>query len=166
MLFHIPWKGTDSTSQWKWRQRICGQVGFFRQGFTGASAASRGEQVCLLVCSQRRGGACSQRGLRVEVCQGVGLEGWPGWFAHPLGCGVCRVRAQYPAFAPGSSKVAFWIFGLFVSFVQNWPQLHIHAFILAPYSFFVFCCLKRGVSRCKHCSPLAKGSRSQSVSFP
>lgn len=50
MLFHIPWKGTDSTSQWKWRQRICGQVGFSRQGFTGASAASRGEQVCLLVC--------------------------------------------------------------------------------------------------------------------
>ena len=96
--------------------------------------------------------------------EGTGLSrGWAGgvgWFAYPLDCGVCRVCAQYPAFAPGSSKVAFGIFGLFVSFVQNLPQLHIHAFILVPYSFFVFCCLKRGVSRCKHCSPLAKGSRS------
>ena len=34
---------------------------------------------------------------------------------------------------------------------------------LVSYSLFVFCCLKRSVSRCKHCSPLAKGSRSQSV---
>ena len=55
----------------------------------------------------RRGGACSQHGLRVEVCPGVGLEGRLRWFAHPLGHGVCRMNAQYPAFAPGSSKVAF-----------------------------------------------------------
>ena len=157
MLFHIPWKGTDSTSQWKWRQRICGQVGFFRQGFTGASAASRGEQVCLLVCSQRRGGACSQRGLRVEVCQGVGLEGWPGWFAHPLGCGVCRVRAQYPAFAPGSSKVAFWIFGLFVSFVQNWPQLHITCIYFSPIQFLCILLLKERCVQVQALQPFGKG---------
>ena len=49
--------------------------------------------------------------------------------------------------------------------VQNLPQLHIHAFMLVPYCFFVFCCLSltvssyfvaRGLSRCKHCS---KGSQ-------
>ena len=114
----------------------------------------------------RRAGACSQHGLRVEVRPGVGLEGRLRWFAHLLGHGVCRMNAQYPAFAPGSSKVAFGIFGLFVSFVQNLSQLHTHAFISVPYSFFVFCCLRRGVSRCKHCSPLAKGSGSRSVSFP
>ena len=128
---------------------------------------------------------CKQRGASLFACllpeegrslfptwvEGRGMSrGWAGgvaWVVCPplrLRCvqGACPV----PCFCSGSSKVAFWIFGLFVSFVQNWPQLHIHAFILAPYSFFVFCCLKRGVSRCKHCSPLAKGSRSQSVSFP
>ena len=41
------------------------------------------------------------------------------WSAHPLGGVVCREHAQYPAFVPGSSKVAVGFFGLFVPFVQN-----------------------------------------------
>ena len=48
-------------------------------------------------------------------------EVWLRCFAHPLGGAVCRGHAQYPAFAPGSSKVAVGFFGLFVSFVQNLP---------------------------------------------
>ena len=35
---------------------------------------------------------------------------------------------------------------------------------LVPCSFFVFCCSRRGVSKCKHCS-IAKGPISQPVSF-
>ena len=62
----------------------------------------------------------------------MGLEGRLGCSAHPS-CGAeCRGHAQYPAFAPGSSRVAVGFFGLF--------------------SFCVFCCSGRGVSRYKHCS--------------
>ena len=83
------------------------------------------------------------------MCPGVGLE---GWFAHPLGGIVCRGHAQLPAFASDPLlfcsrlfKSGSWVFGPFVSFVQNLPQLHIRS---APYSFFVFCGLRRDVSGC------------------
>ena len=36
-----------------------------------------------------------------------------------------------------------------------------HQLFLVPYSFSAFCCLKRGVSRCKHYSSSVKGPRSQ-----
>ena len=78
------------------------------------------------------------------------VEGWLRYFAHPLDSGACRGHVQYPAFAPGSSKVAVGGFGLFWSRIcpnYTWMQL-----FLVPYSFFVFCCWRRGVSRCKHCS--------------
>ena len=45
---------------------------------------------------------------------------------------MCRGHAQYPAFAPRSSKVAVGFFGHFVSFVQNLPQLHMNAVIFSP----------------------------------
>ena len=47
---------------------------------------------------------------------GVRPKGWLRCFAHPLGGVVCKERAQYPVFAPGSSKVALRLFGLFVHF--------------------------------------------------
>ena len=53
------------------------------------------------------------------MCPGVGLEGWIRCFANRLGGDVCSGQVQYPAFAPGSSKVAvgfgflFFFFGLF-----------------------------------------------------
>ena len=59
-------------------------------------------------------------------------EGWLRCFAHPLGGVVHRGHVQYPAFAPGSSKVAVGFLGLFVSFVQNLPQLNMHAVIFSP----------------------------------
>ena len=54
------------------------------------------------------------------------LEGWLKCFAHRLGGTVYGRHAQYLAFALGFSKVAVGFFGLFVSFVQNWPQLHMY----------------------------------------
>ena len=62
---------------------------------------------------------------------GFGLEGWLRWSAHPLGGTVCRVYAQYLAFAPDSSEVA----GRFLAFlflVHYLPQWHIHAAIFSP----------------------------------
>ena len=85
----------------------------------------------------------------------MGLEGWLRWFAHPLGCGVCRVSAQYPAFAPGSSKVAFGVFGLFVSFAQNLPQLYIHAFSLIQ--FVCILLLKEKCVQVQALQPFGKG---------
>ena len=37
---------------------------------------------------------------------------------------------------------------------------------LVPYSFFVFCCSRRRLSRCKHCRVLEPRSQLVSVSFP
>ena len=75
--------------------------------------------------------------------------------------------SQHPVFALGSSKVAVGFFGLFVSFGSRiCPTGACTQLFLVPYSFFVFCCSRRGVSRCKHCSTSAKGPRSQPVSFP
>ena len=39
------------------------------------------------------------------MCPGVVPEGWLRCFAHPLAGVVCSRYAQYPAFAPGCSKV-------------------------------------------------------------
>ena len=62
--------------------------------------------------------------------------------------------------------MAVRFFGLF--WVQNLSQLSIHtvifSFIQLSYSFFVFYCSRRGVSRCKHCSTAAEDHRSQPVS--
>ena len=71
------------------------------------------------------------------MCPGVGLEGWIRRFANRLGGDVCSGQVQYPAFAPGSSKVAVeeildFFFFFLVSFVQNLSQLHMHAVIFSP----------------------------------
>ena len=91
---------------------------------------------------------------------GIGPEGWLRCFAHPLGGVVCRGHAQYPAFARGSSKVAvgYFSWSLLSRICLNCACTWL---FLAPYSFFVFCCSRRGVSRCQHGSPAAKGPRSQ-----
>ena len=40
--------------------------------------------------------------VRVGLWPGVRMEGWPRYFAHPLGSVACRGHVQYPAFAPDS----------------------------------------------------------------
>ena len=47
------------------------------------------------------------------------------------------------------------------SFVQSLSQLQL---FLVSYSFFVFCCWRRGLSTHKYCSTVAKAPRSQPVS--
>ena len=100
------------------------------------------------------------------MCPGVGLEGWLRCFAHPSGGVVCWGHAQYPAFAPDTllllwalQKWQLGYFGLFVSFVQNLPQLHMH---LVIFSHIQFLCILLLEERCvqvqalQHCS---KGSQ-------
>ena len=70
-----------------------------------------------------------------------------------------------PAFAHGSSEVTvgvfFCLFDLWSRICPNctWIKL-----FLVPYSFFVFCCSRGGVSRCKHCRTAAEDPKSQLVS--
>ena len=131
----------------------------FRQGFIGAPAAAGQSENDRFPCSPPKAGrAASSYAARVGLCPGVGPEGWRRWSAHPFGA-VCRGHAQDPVFAPDPlllrpalQKWQLGFFGLFVPFVQNLPQLHVTQLFLVPYSFFVFCCSRRGLSRCKHCS--------------
>ena len=125
------------------------------------------QQVPLLSPWVGRGGeggqADSLYGARVAMCPWVRSEGQLRWFAHPFGGVVCRGHEQYPAFAPSSSDMAVgWLLGRFVFGCFFWyfcfllslvyPNCaHIQLF-LAPYSFFVFCCRRRRLSRSKHCS--------------
>ena len=78
----------------------------------------------------------------------VRLDQWLRGSAHPLGGAVCMCHVQFPAFAPSTSEVAVEL-GPFVYLVHNLPQLGIH---VVNFSFIVFCCSRRHLSRCKCCS--------------
>ena len=86
---------------------------------------------------------------------------------------MCRGRAQYPAFAPNTLflllalrkwQLSFFVFCIFLSIIC--PKYTCTQLFLVPYSFFVFCCSRRCLSRCKHCSTVAKSPRFQPVSPP
>ena len=100
------------------------------------------------------------------MCPGVGLEAWLRWSARPFGGVECRGHAQCPAFAPdplllcswlfrsGSWIFFFLVFSIFLSIIC--PNCTCMQLFLVPYNFFVFCCSRRGLSRCK---PRSKGSQ-------
>ena len=92
------------------------------------------------------------------VCPGPG-EGLR-CCVHPLGGVMCRGHAQYPAFAPGSSKLAvgFWSLCIFCpEFISS-----AHAPITCSLTqFLCIYCWRRGVSRGRHCSTAAEDPRSQ-----
>ena len=77
---------------------------------------------------------------------------------------MCRGHAQYPAFAPPDPLLfswlfrrgswAFWSFCILLPIIC--PSCTCTQLFLVPYSVFAFCCLRRCLSRCKHCS---KGSQ-------
>ena len=71
-----------------------------------------------------------------------------------------------PAFAHGSSEVTvgFFFFGLFDLWSRICPNCTCVKLFLVPYSLFVFCCSRRGVSRRKHCGTAAEDPKSQLVS--
>ena len=77
-------------------------------------------------------------------------------FARLLGVDLCRGHAQYPAFAPGSSKVAVGFFGLFISFgFRNLPHLPMHTVIFSPIQFLCIllleerCVQVQGLQHCR-----------------
>ena len=103
---------------------------------------------------------------------GAGLEGWLRCFAHSFGGVECRWHARYPAFAADpllllllffrSGSWAFWSLRIFSRICPNCACTQLFS---VPYRFFVFCCMRRCLSRCKHCSTAAEGRTSQPVSM-
>lgn len=89
----------------------------------------------------------------------------------PLGGAVCRGHGQLslkPLFL--LQALQKWQLDFGVSFYLLGPEFApttacMHLF-LVPYGFFIFCCSWRGVSRCKHCSTVAKGPNPQPVPWP
>ena len=119
-----------------------------------------------------RGWAGSLYGVRIGVCPGVRPEGCLRCFAHPFdGVEVQGVCAA-PCFCSWhrvfrsrlfrSGSWVFWSFCILLSIIC--PNCTCTQLFLVPYSFFVFCCSRRGVSSCKYCSTATKGPRSQPVS--
>ena len=97
------------------------------------------------------------------MCPGVRPEGWLRRFAHPFGGVVCREHAQYPAFVTDTLfllpplqkwQLGFWSFCILLSIIC--PNCACMQLFLVPHSFFVFCCLRRCLSRCKHCSKVSQ----------
>ena len=99
-------------------------------------------------------------GVRVEAGLGVPPKGRLRWLAHPFGGVECRGHvevlcscSQHPVFCSRLFRSGGWSFCssciLFSIICPNCPCTQL---LLVPYSFFVFCCWKRCVSTCKHCS--------------
>ena len=115
-------------------------------------------------CSVPKGGgrAGSLCGVRVGVYPEVRLEGWRRWSAPPFGGVESRGHVQDPAFAPNTLlllpalpkwPLGFWSFCILSIICPNCACTQL---FLVPYGFFVFCCLRRCLFGCKHCS---KGSQ-------
>ena len=104
------------------------------------------------------------RGYGEWCVQGLGCRGGLGVLLARLGGVLCRRHTQSSAFAPNTlsllqapQKLAVGLFGLFVSFGSRiCPNCACAQLLLVPCSFFVFCCSKRDVSRCRHCSIAAR----------
>ena len=90
---------------------------------------------------------------------GIWPEGWLEWSPHPLGGAVGSDHVQYPDFTPDTSEVAvgFLVFCILFIICPNCACMQL---FLVPYSFF--CCSRRLLSRCRHCS---KGSQVLSPSL-
>ena len=123
-------------------------------------------------CSLPKAGrAGSLYGVRVGVYSGVGLEGRLRCSAHPssgvhaAGMHSTLLLFLIPCFCSRLFKGGSSVFESFCIFLRRiCPNCACTELFLVPYSFFVFCCWRRGLSRCKHCSTAAKGPRSQPVS--
>ena len=57
------------------------------------------------------GQAGSLCGLRVEVCSGIGQEGWLRWFAHLFGVGLASLVAQMVKNSPAMQETWVHILG-------------------------------------------------------
>ena len=139
-----------------------------RQVFPGAStlAAGGGKTSNRLPCSfpkMRR--VHSSHGVRVGVCPGVRLEQWLRWFSLTFVVLSGGGRAQYPVLCPWHPfcsrlfRNGSWVLYIYLSIFGSriCPTCTCSQLFLVLYSFFVFCSLRRGVSKCKLCSTAAKG---------
>ena len=141
--------------------------------FLGAHAAAVGietnQQVPLPICSVSGGRLVPFLGLRWGVCSEVRLEGWLRCFVRPP---VVLIAGSMPVpcCCSGLFKSGIWVFWslcVFCSeFVDKTPSCECMKLFLVPYNFFVFCCWRRGLSRCKHRSTCSKGPQVWSDSFP
>ena len=87
--------------------------------------------------------------MRVEAGPGVGQRGGLGGLRTPyvVLCAGGMRGTLLVLLTPQKWQLGFLVFLYLVA--HNLPQLHMHAVI---FSFFVFCCSRRRLSRCKHCS--------------
>ena len=107
---------------------------------------------------------------RVGVCPGVGLrDGLSGlltalFVVLRAGGGMHSTLHLLPTlhFCSWLLRNGSWIFFPFLSFWSRiCPNGARTQLFFVPYSFCVFCCSRRAVSRCKHCGTAAKCPRSQ-----
>ena len=138
--------------------------GHTESGMAEHTATGRSEnkqQVPLLTAGGGRAGSFQGEGMFPQVAQ----EGWLRWFAHPL-CGVCRGHVQSPAFPPGCLEMAVGVSWSLCIFCPAFalPCACIQLFLIL-YSLFLFCFLRRCLSRFRHFSTAAKGPRFQPVSM-
>ena len=135
-----------------------------RKQVTGSLAPSLG----VVVMMERSGSLYGMRvgaGLEVLIWDegGVGLEkwlGWSGWYAHLLGDAVCRVHAQYSAFAlntlllfwtPQQWQLGFWSFGILSIICLTCTGMQI-SLIVSLY----FVAQRDICPGCKHCSKVSQ----------
>ena len=109
------------------------------------------------------GQACSLYRVRVRVCPGLRLKEvfCPPlrWYCVQRTYSVPHFCSRPPDFAPGSSKVAAGSFSLSYLLSRICPTCASTQSFLVPWRFFVFYCLRRAVSRCKHSSIAVNGPR-------
>ena len=93
-------------------------------------------------------------GLEVLIWDegGVGLEKWLRPSAHPLRGAVYWDRGQHPAFPSRTSEMAVGFGPFCMLLLMICPSWACMWLFLVPYVFFVCSCLRRHLSRYKHCS--------------
>ena len=91
------------------------------------------------------------------MCPGVGPEGWLKGLPTPLmvlcagGMRCTLLLLPTPCFCSRLFRSGRWGFGLILS-PRICPDCTCMHLFLVPYSFFVFCCSRRPLFRCKLCS--------------
>ena len=98
------------------------------------------------------------------MCPGARPEGWLRCSAHPfvvLSAGDMHstlLLLPTPGFSSRFFRSGSWVFWSFCIFWSRiCPNCVCTQLFLVACNFFVFCCSRRGLSRCKHCSTVAKG---------
>ena len=104
-------------------------------------------------CSlSKEGQTGSLYGVRVGVRPWVRLEGWLRCFAHSFGGVEYRGMHSTLLLLPALQIQQLGFVSLCILLSIICPNCACTQLFLVPYNFFVFCCSRRHLSRCKHCS--------------